>query len=92
MKEWQDEGHANWKTNQEIRQANIAKSKYYDDREVAVYKEKLNRELNQATNELTGGVDEFEKNLKKLGIEQNVNIDDAIKKIQEKKGIPPGQI
>ena len=90
MKEWQDEGLTNWKTNQEIRQANIAKSKHYEDREVAVYKEKLTRELNQATNELRGGVDEFEKNLQKLGIEQNVNIDDAIKKIQEKKGIPPG--
>ena len=92
MKEWQDEGHANWKINQEVRRANIAKSKYYEDREVAVFKEKLIRELNQATSELTGGVQEFENNLKKLGIEQHVNIEDAVKKLQEKKGIPLGQI
>ena len=41
---------------------------------------------------MQGGVNEFEKNLQKLGIEQNINMEDAIKKMEEKKGIPPGQI
>ncbi len=45
-----------------------------------------------ATLEMRGGLSEFEKNLQKLGIEQNVNMDDAIKRMEEKKGIPPGQI
>jgi hypothetical protein len=57
-----------------------------------LYKQKLNRELTHATSELQGGVSEFEKNLQKLGIEQNINMDDAIKRMEEKKGIPPGQI
>lgn len=43
-----------------------------------------------ATLEMRGGLSEFEKNLQKLGIEQNVNMDDAIKRMEEKKGIPPG--
>ena len=41
---------------------------------------------------MKGGFDEFEKNLQKLGIEQNTNMEDAIRKQEEKKGIPPGQI
>jgi hypothetical protein len=50
------------------------------------------KELDEATNELNGGIDEFERNLQKLGIEKNTNIEDAIKRMEEKKGVPPGQI
>ncbi len=39
-----------------------------------------------------GGIKEFEGNLQKLGIERNTNIDEAIKRMEEKKGVPPGQI
>lgn len=41
---------------------------------------------------MRSGLHEFEKNLQKLGIEQNTNMDEAIKRMEEKKGIPPGQI
>jgi hypothetical protein len=50
------------------------------------------KELDEATTEMSGGIDEFERNLQKLGIEKNTNIQDALKKMEEKKGIPPGQI
>jgi hypothetical protein len=59
---------------------------------VDIYKKKLSNALNAATSEMNYGVGEFEKNLQKLGIEQNINMDDAIKRQEEKKGIPPGQI
>lgn len=49
-------------------------------------------ELDEATAEMRNGFSEFEKNLQKLGIEQNMNMEDAIKKMEEKQGIPPGQI
>jgi hypothetical protein len=39
---------------------------------------------------MRNGLHEFEKNLQKLGIEQNTNMEDAMKKMDEKKGIPPG--
>ena len=64
--------------------------KYFEDREVKAYKDKLEAELNHATKELHGGIYEFDQNLQKLGIEKNTNIEEAIKKMEEKKGIPPG--
>ena len=64
--------------------------KYFEDKEVEAYKSKLNRELDYATKDLIGGIDEFEKNLQKLGIEKNTNIEEAKKKMEEKKGVPPG--
>lgn len=48
------------------------------------------KELDEATTDMMGGIDEFEKNLQKLGIEKNTNIEDAKKRMEEKKGIPPG--
>ena len=92
MKEWEEEGRANWGQNQAKRRENIAKQKYFEDREVNIYKTKLNNELVGATREMQGGFSEFEKNLQKLGIEQNTNMEDAIRRQEEKKGIPPGQI
>ena len=50
------------------------------------------KELDEATREMSGGIDDFEKNLQKLGIEKNTNIEEAKKRMEEKKGIPPGQI
>lgn len=92
MREWEEEGQENWKKNQTTRANNIARQKYFEDREVNLYKEKLNRELMEATGEMRNGFSEFEKNLQKLGIDQNINMDDAIKRQEEKQGIPPGQI
>ena len=92
MKEWEEEGKQNWRTNQKTRADNIARVKYFEDREVNLYKEKMNKELIGATEEMRYGVSEFDKNLQKLGIEQNINMDDAIKRMEQKRGIPPGQI
>lgn len=92
MKQWEQEGIENWKKNNETRAANMARVKYFEDREVNIYKSKLERELNAATAEQQNGISEFEKNLQKLGIEQNVMMDEALRRMEERKGIPPGQI
>lgn len=68
----------------------MARQKYFEDREVNLYKAKLAQELDEATSEMRNGISEFDKNLQKLGIEQNVNMEDAIKRMEEKQGIPPG--
>lgn len=86
------EGRENWKTNQRKRASNIARQQYFEDREVNIYKAKLDKELDMATSEMRNGFSEFEKNLQKLGIDSNINMDDAIQRQEEKKGIPPGQI
>ena len=92
MKEWEEEGRQNWKKNQRTRADNIARQKYFEDREVNLYKAKLSKELDDATAEMRNGFSEFEKNLQKLGIDSNINMEDAIKRQEEKQGIPPGQI
>jgi hypothetical protein len=63
LREWEEEGHQNWRGNQTRRREAIAKVKYFEDREVDLYKKKLGKELFVATAELNGGVNEFEKNL-----------------------------
>ena len=90
MKEWEEEGRQNWKKNQRTRADNIARQKYFEDREVNLYKAKLSKELDDATAEMRNGFSEFEKNLQKLGIDSNINMEDAIKRQEEKQGIPPG--
>ena len=80
MKEWEQEGRQNWKVNQKLRADNIARQKYFEDREVNVFKAKLTKELNDATSEMHNGINEFDRNLQKLGIDTNINIDDAIKR------------
>ena len=92
MKEWEEEGRFNWEENRQKRADNIARQKYFEDREVGMYKARLTKELNEATAEMHNGVSDFDKNLQKLGIDQNINMEDAMKRMEEKQGIPPGQI
>ena len=90
MNQWMKEGKQNWKKNQERRANAIARVEYFENREVQAYKNKLQKELDDATKELNNGIKEFDGNLQKLGIEKNTNIEEAIKRMEEKKGVPPG--
>lgn len=63
MKEWEAEGKKNWQNNQKKRQETIAKQNYFEDKEVKDYKNKLMKELDEATIDMMNGIDEFEKNL-----------------------------
>lgn len=92
MQDWMKEGKRNWRSNQQKRREAIAEVKYFEDREVNIYKTKLANELRAATDEEIYGISDFEKNLQKLGIQQGISMEEAIKKQEEKKGIPPGQI
>jgi len=55
---------------------------------VQAYRKKLNRELDEATKDMKGGIDEFEKNLQKQGIELNTDPAEAKKKMEERKNLP----
>ena len=90
MTQWMKEGKQNWKKNQVRRADAIARVQYFENREVQAYKNKLQKELDEATKELNNGIKEFDGNLQKLGIEKNTNIEEAIKRMEEKKGVPPG--
>lgn len=49
MQEWTKEGEQKWKLNQTRRQEAIAKVKYFEDREVNIYKTRLANEQLAAT-------------------------------------------
>lgn len=92
MQDWEAEGRQNWKINRETRAKEIARQLYFEDREIKVYKDKLTKQLDHHTQDFISGVEQFEENLQKLGVEQNITIQEAMKRQEEKKGIPPGQI
>jgi hypothetical protein len=39
MKEWNETGYGNWKTNQQTRAFEISRGQYFEDREVRIYKD-----------------------------------------------------
>ena len=57
-----------------------------------MYKENLSNILHTHQNEQTAGIEEFHENMRKLGIEESISIQDAVRRQEEKAGIPPGQI
>jgi len=69
MREWEKEGHQNWRGNQEIRAKEIARQLYFEDREIKIYKDKLHKELDKHTAEMIDGYEAFQENMQKLGIE-----------------------
>jgi len=92
MKEWNKTGHHNWTKNQEKRAFEISRTEYFDDREITIFKDTLTKELDYNTSDMQGGIYEFHENLRKLGVEENITIQEAIERQDKKKGIPPGQI
>lgn len=92
MDDWEKTGKMNWRQNRETRASEIARQDYFDNREIKIYKDKLTATLDFNNNDMQAGVDEFQENLRKLGIEENITIQEAVKRQEEKKGIPPGQL
>lgn len=45
-----------------------------------MYKEVLNRQLVIHTNEMNNGIADFQENMRKLGIEENISIQEAVKR------------
>ncbi len=63
MKDWTKDGEEKWRANQKRREDAIAKVKYFEDREVNIYKTKLANEQLAATQEQINGILDFDKNL-----------------------------
>jgi hypothetical protein len=59
MDDWEKTGKANWRKNRETRANEIAKQEFFDNREIQIYKDSLNRELVYNTNDMVQGVEEF---------------------------------
>lgn len=92
MQEWEKEGRKNWKQNRDIRFKEIERQLYFENREVKLYKDKLSKQMQYHTADMNQGIEEFHENMTRQGVEQDIPIEEAIKRQEEKKGIPPGQI
>ena len=57
-----------------------------------LYKDRLMKQMQYHTTDMNEGIEEFHENMTRQGIEQEISIEEAIKRQEEKKGIPPGQI
>lgn len=90
MQDWDSQNKKNWQKNQQKKREMIARAKYFEDKEVQEFKDKLNKELSHATGEMSTGIAEFTKNMTKIGVETNINFEDAVKKMETQKGVPPG--
>ena len=53
---------------------------YFEDREVKIYKDNLNSVLEAHQREQMEGIDQFHENMRKLGIEESISIQDAVKR------------
>lgn len=69
MKDWESKGKESWKQNQEKRAYEIKRALEFEDREVSIYKNKLDKELSFNNNDMVKGIDNFHENMQKLGIE-----------------------
>lgn len=74
MKEWFAEGHKNWQSNQDIRLKEIQRQNYFEEREIKVYKDKLQAQQIIHDQDMQAGFEQFQENMQKLGIEQNISI------------------
>ena len=92
MDDWQKTGVQNWRRNREKRASEIDRAEWFDQREIEIYKDMLSKELTYNSTDMRNGIVEFHENMRKLGIEENISIQDAVQRQEEKKGIPPGQI
>lgn len=61
-----------------MRAKEIARQHYFEDRGIKLYKDNLQKELVSHTEEMVFGFDQFQENMQKLGIEQNISIQDAV--------------
>ena len=50
------------------------------------------KQMQYHTADMNEGIEEFHENMTRQGIEQDISIEEAMKRQEEKKGIPPGQI
>ena len=78
MGDWESKGRDNWRRNRKTRAQEIKRAIEFEEREIRIYKNMLQREMDYNTNDMIGGIDSFGENLQRQGIEQNRTIAEAM--------------
>jgi len=85
MDEWMKKGRKDWTTNKKVTLERIRKEEVLNKALTDKHINKLKKNMEDATDDVVGGVDSFEKNLARMGIENEANLDalDDTKKSQQ---------
>lgn len=75
MEEWMRKGRKDWTKNKKVTLERIRKQEVLEKALTDQYINKIKKNMNDATEDVIYGVDSFEKNLARMGIENEANID-----------------
>ena len=75
MAEWEGKNIENWKKSMRDKKEMLARIKFFRELEVEKHKTSIRRIMKEAAEEMSGGIDAFEKNLARQGIDINARRD-----------------
>ena len=65
MGDWESKGRDNWRRNRKTRAQEIKRAIEFEEREIRIYKNMLQREMDHNTNDMVGGIESFGENLQR---------------------------
>ena len=77
MEEWNKKGKQAWRANMSKTKERIDKAQRLEDKLTNRYKDMLHKQIGDATSEVVDGIEQFEKNLQRLGIDTSANVDEG---------------
>lgn len=75
MEEWMRQGKKNWTANKRVTLERIRKEEILNKALTDKHINKIKQNMQDATDDVVGGIDNFEKNLARMGIENEANLD-----------------
>lgn len=87
MEEWMKKGKKDWSKNKRVTLERIHKEQVLEQALTNKYINKIKQNMQDATDDVVGGIDNFEKGLARMGIENEANLD----ALDESKRPPPSK-
>lgn len=78
MGEWETKGRENWRRNRKTRAHEIKRALEFEEREIRLFRQQLEREMQFNNDDMNGGIADFHENMKKQGIEESRTIAEAM--------------
>jgi hypothetical protein len=89
MNEWMRKGKKDWSKNKRVTLERIRKEEVLEKALTDQHINRIKKNMGDATDDVIGGVDSFEKNLARMGIENEANLDALDDTKQQTKGKKP---
>ena len=65
MNEWESKGRDNWRRNRKTRAYEIKRALDFEEREIRLFKQQLDKEMQFNTDDMNNGIADFHENMKK---------------------------